>query len=1167
NMDSNSISNGFPTVEIEEDDVIDLDDAEKTPEEVIYEWDAKIRKKLSMFAVADNENILGDLMKEYLQSLQEMATIYEDNESLKNKVFCHVSFLYSYYIELQCCTPDNYLNNMEDILTSYCNLELEVIYPLKRKDFSKREYKRRILSVCRRIIHILTVYLLERNDHILHVLIKMNTNSVSDSSSEVLNVLYTHFLTKVPAFNLCDESFCRNYIVFQKWKKIRKTEDWEGMDKIMYKMFKRTPESIKDNETLRQILMPSCQSTDGIVLNLFRSFRDISDAYFKHVIAKKNIEMEDLDFNIDLGEDEPTLPVEDENDEEVTFLKAFYEVERNMSNLMHSTKDALDVFRRCKEEMDEDDDVEFVGVITSEQQVKEHFVISDETCDYRNNNVNTIGQLQDESLSATTSLLSSTKEKSLDLENLNGITKAGPVGSNFCSSMISQATIDSFSPNLSSTSIESVLENNLLEIAAAPETVVEAETNQPKVPLVSNATQVPSPSPSATNDSVLVCENGGKKTIQTKDVEIQANDNNCVYNDYGLTTPPFDVPTDEHSARSVEPCSNLSENVCEKNVVTRTVEVQVDPPSSNKNCLYNNYGLTPPNDTAIDDHNSRSGENCLYTNIGQSHKSAQKVVEQDYNNRDSQQVQISEAVQRLESECQDRVMQIDDNAQEIIENESNATDGQTDVNCEPEILPNTKKKVVCATADSSMEESHKNDLTQALTIEHDSDDDFDNQLDISEMTNIDTEYDTEEIDVESCPETDKDNPSVHEKDKGNPLVQDESSNHTTVCEHIEAVNVEINVNSELVPLTIDTGQKVILNTAPNIDKEPVIQPDLVNVEDSPEAKDFLPVPETFNGNTVLKPLLSSNRTNGQTKDISGGPTKIMYTSSQKINSTSLDDFSKFESAIQIEWSKMKENHDFEEILTGPVTKITPTKHTALLGPQDKLDIFAGMTQESNPKPITSTNSRSNSPTEMTSPAYEAIDDFRNYFSDSVNGRVPPPHDVRVPQGILKKTNSTRKKNYRIMFHESTRDDSEERRLRSDGVLVQKRVRRDRKLNMEPRVIVERLSFIENKMKKVLNNPPTLRVDYDKTTRHINEKDVVRCISPPRFSWIIDFSRSRHNTGKAKRSNDDYCKKALSKCEKNKSLCCNQLAEQFTKLNCNVSEEKALNLTIPDNPAP
>ena len=78
----------------------------------------------------------------------------------------------------------------------------------------------------------------------------------------------------------------------------------------MYKMFKRTPESIKNNETLRQILMPSCSSTVDIVLNLFRSFRAISSAYFKHVLAKRNNELDDLDFNIDLGEDEPTIAIE-----------------------------------------------------------------------------------------------------------------------------------------------------------------------------------------------------------------------------------------------------------------------------------------------------------------------------------------------------------------------------------------------------------------------------------------------------------------------------------------------------------------------------------------------------------------------------------------------------------------------------------------------------------------------------------------------------------------------------------------------------------------------------------------------------------------------------------------------------------------------------------------
>lgn len=81
---------------------------------------------------------------------------------------------------------------MEDILTIYCNLELEVIRPFKKKEKDNdKKYEKRIRSVARRIIHVLTVYLLERQDHILHVLIKMNTKKVTNSCSEVLNILYS----------------------------------------------------------------------------------------------------------------------------------------------------------------------------------------------------------------------------------------------------------------------------------------------------------------------------------------------------------------------------------------------------------------------------------------------------------------------------------------------------------------------------------------------------------------------------------------------------------------------------------------------------------------------------------------------------------------------------------------------------------------------------------------------------------------------------------------------------------------------------------------------------------------------------------------------------------------------------------------------------------------
>ncbi|XP_008190925.2 uncharacterized protein LOC103312333 isoform X1 [Tribolium castaneum] len=991
-----------------EDDIIDLDDVEKTPEEIIYEWDAKIRKKLTMFSVVDNEIVLGDIMKEYLESFQEMASSYEEYETLKNKAFHHISCLYLYYVELQCCAPDNYLSNMEDILTLYCNLELEIIRPLKRKE-------RQIESVSKKMIHALTVYLLERQDHILHVLIKMNTTNLSKSCSALLNILYKHFLINVPALNLCDESFCRNYIVFQKWKKIQKFDDWKHMDEILYKRFKRTPESIKNNELLRQILMPACESTVEIVLSLFRSFRDVSDAYFKHVMAKKNLDLADIDFNIDLGEDEPSLPVHDENEEEVKFLKAYYEIERNMSSLSHminsSDMEEVDIFRKCKKEFDEDDDVQFIG-ITMLPNGPIHHIDDDipRMSNSNNNNETTpLVQIEEESPSVTTppSLQEPVVEETLETSTLENVNEISPicVGS---PRTVSESSISCPTSDIAETPTEELPAPVLPLIKEVISSASEIpEETQPKVPLVSNDTQTPSPSSPQSSDPV--CENNIQRTVEMKSVEVQADViSNSVYNDYGLTTPPFDVPLDDQGAVEPRLYADIgqkkdSENIFEKiAVTTRTIDVQVDPPSS-ESCSYNDYGLTPPNDTPLDDH-TRLQKTCLYANIRQDDKDL---------GEEKGAHEIDHSKENLDSEFED----------------------------------------------------------------------FENQLGITEIPNIDSE----EIDIESYKDDQQDNNQFKIRVNLDLQIPEDSSSKTSD--------------------QIDTGQEIVPNTAPNIEPS-------VTAESSKEI---------FNGNTVLKPLLSPNRTNGQTKDVPIPP-KIVFTSSQKLRAAPLDDFSRFESAMHVRWS--------QDILSGPVTKAVPTK------PQDKLDFF----QDS--KPVASASSRSSSPTEMTSPPYEAIDDFRGYYSASVNGRVrPSPPEPKVPKGILKRP--------------------QVRRPVAECVLVPKRVRRDPKLNMTPQVAIERLSFIENKIKKTVNNTRTLRVDYDKTTPHINEKDVVRCISPPRFSWIVDLAPSKQHPGKVKPV-DAYCRKVSSKCEKNQSSCCNQLAEEFTKLNCNV-EDKALNLTIPDIP--
>ena len=158
---------------------------------------------------------------------------------------------------------------------------------------------------------------------------------------------------------------------------------------------------------------------------------------------------------------------------------------------------------------------------------------------------------------------------------------------------------------------------------------------------------------------------------------------------------------------------------------------------------------------------------------------------------------------------------------------------------------------------------------------------------------------------------------------------------------------------------IETGQQLILKSAPNIE--------LVTT-----GSEFKEVGETYNGNTVLKPLVSSNRTNGQTKDSTF--MKIMYTSFQRIRPT-LDKFSRFENAIHNQWNKTKENHDFDAILTGPVLKVLPVKQNSLFSSQDKLDISS---QESNSKAVHS-NSRSNSPDDMTLLALNILMTFGTFM--------------------------------------------------------------------------------------------------------------------------------------------------------------------------------------------
>lgn len=539
------------------------------------------------------------------------------------------------------------------------------------------------------------------------------------------------------------------------------------------------------------------------------------------------------------------------------------------------------------------------------------------------------------------------------------------------------------------------------------------------------------------------------KQVLMRQAEVQADK-------YGITTPPFDEMSLEHTSEPVHPClyTNIGQNQKEY-VSTQSVEVQVD-----SSTVFNDYGLTPPNDVNTEDHGTHIEQKCLYTDI----------------RKNQNEKNVEDLLHLSETECEDNARDID------------SCDNLLDSNSDTEA--------------AHIQFHDRNSVVHSV-----------------ESLPLDNE-------ITSCKKI-----STEDEGVGNtefcPSLKEKAPMHTPQVEKEPNSNIEANDH-------IDTGQELIINPAPNIETGLGIQ-------------ELTTSTEVRNGGKVLTPLHVSKTNNGHSPPYKG---KIIFTSTNRLTAP-LDTFSKFEG----HFNKMKENQDVSDILTGPLTKLAPEKNNPVNSRQ-KFDLLGPKSTNKNQG---SSNSRSNSPIEMTSPPYETIDDFKNHYSDCVNGKVPPGRDIRVPQGILKKGGSSRRKNDRIMFDETVRYKREEK-SRVVRLKVPKSVNRDKKLKQEPNVAINRLAFVENELKHELKKRQTIQVIYDKTTNHINDKDVVRCVSPPKLTW--DLSRFMPHKGKVDTSVEHSRKSKSYKCEMNQSTCCMQLAEQFTKLNCNnVLEDNALNLSL------
>lgn len=96
---------------------------------------------------------------------------FKNLELLKTWMLKHIKFFKYYLMELNCLYVDNYLTNMENILVHYFEIELKALSD--EQPNGKKFGKNTMRQIYSRLIKVLHTYLLGREDHALHVLLKV----------------------------------------------------------------------------------------------------------------------------------------------------------------------------------------------------------------------------------------------------------------------------------------------------------------------------------------------------------------------------------------------------------------------------------------------------------------------------------------------------------------------------------------------------------------------------------------------------------------------------------------------------------------------------------------------------------------------------------------------------------------------------------------------------------------------------------------------------------------------------------------------------------------------------------------------------------------------------------------------------------------------------------
>ncbi|KAF5279091.1 hypothetical protein FQA39_LY05769 [Lamprigera yunnana] len=276
-------------------------------EEIVTNWNIKASRKITVkLTVFQNIKVLDEVLREYVLVLHRQAVNFKMKQLLRDKILTHVKVFHL------CCTSadilpvelEGYWESMEKVLIVLMNLELDLVRQMS-KDDNAGFYRKRIVEITTKLIYTLSVFLLNNDTRICHVLLKINTRYDSQPWKDVMRVVYRHFLLMVPVKDKTMENFCRNFLLFQYYKSLLTGDRHPKIDIMLFERFSMSPDLIHNSKRLKRMLMPPAYLTCSMsVMDMVTNHGSAAvQNYFLHI--KKTTEDQDnlIPLSINLESD------------------------------------------------------------------------------------------------------------------------------------------------------------------------------------------------------------------------------------------------------------------------------------------------------------------------------------------------------------------------------------------------------------------------------------------------------------------------------------------------------------------------------------------------------------------------------------------------------------------------------------------------------------------------------------------------------------------------------------------------------------------------------------------------------------------------------------------------------------------------------------------------